>query len=112
MFTKCKNFNFLFENSKSYLVTCALVDWVALCECVDIDPARDQETHSTWVVVVEVHVVEGTVDIFSGSHASSDVTCLVDDDLIVWIKVWGGVRWQCKMNTQLIVVIICRRLLL
>ena len=67
----------------SDLVARARVDGVTLSEGVDIQPLGDQQTDGAWVMVVEVHVVEGTVDVFTGSHASSDVTCLVDDDLIV-----------------------------
>jgi hypothetical protein len=76
------------EDDVDNLVTRASLFWVTFCESVDIHPAGDQQTNGTWVVVVEVDIVEGTVDIFSRCHTCGHVTCVVDGDFVI-LNTWS-----------------------
>ena len=69
--------------ASQYLVASTFVDWVTLCECVDVNPAGHQKTDGTWVVVVEVDIVECTVDVFSGCHTCGAVSCGVHNNFII-----------------------------
>ena len=53
------------HNRQTDLVAGALVLGVALGEGVDVQVAGHQQAHGAGVVVVEVHVVEGAVDVLA-----------------------------------------------